>query len=76
MKREPIDPLLCKPITSLPVTREFKAMARANGYKTLREVLQCSIYQLPHKRLSGYRMLRELLDVLQEHELLYLVEEE
>lgn len=76
MKKEPVNPVLRKPIQGMNVSIEFKAMAKANGYRTLRDVLRCSVHDLPKKRESGYRMLRELLDILQENELMYLVEDE
>ncbi|MBL0744852.1 hypothetical protein [Chryseolinea lacunae] len=48
----------------MDVSLEFKAMAKANGYKTLEDILQSRLNDLPYKPQSGYRMLKELLDIL------------
>lgn len=68
-------PILHKAIKSLDVSREFKAMAKANGFKTLQDILDSPLHELPYKQQSGYRMLKELLDVLEVHSLSFLVED-
>jgi hypothetical protein len=50
-------------------------MASANHYKTLEELLWVPLHELPFKKLSGYRMLKELLDVLEENGLSELVDD-
>ncbi len=75
MTRESIDPILRKPIQNLQVSPEFRAMARANGYRTLYDILQWPVYMIPGKKRSGYRIVRELLDILEEHDLLYMLKE-
>ena len=67
MTPETFHPLLQKSIQGLDFSKEFKAMAKANGYKTLIEILEDPIYDLPTKSLSGYRILKELLDFLDQH---------
>lgn len=51
-------------------------MAKANGFKTLRDILDSPLHELPFKPQSGYRMLKELLDILEASSLSTLVEEE
>jgi len=58
-------PLLREPIESLSVSPEFKRMARVNGFVTLQEILNKSLDELHELPYSGYRMLKELSDVLE-----------
>lgn len=60
-------PILQKAIQGLNVSKEFKAMAKANGYKTLQNILDHPLHELPFKTHSGYRILKELLDILDDH---------
>lgn len=75
MTQEIIHPILHKAIKNLDVSKEFKAMAKANGYKTLHDILDMPLHELPYKAQSGYRMLREFLDLLSEHSLNELVDD-
>jgi len=68
-------PVLHKAIGSLNVSAEFKLMAKANQFNTLEDVLKEPLDGLPFKKLSGYRMLRELLTVLEQHGLHELMED-
>jgi precorrin-6x reductase len=68
-------PVLHKPIASLDVSKEFKRMAEANHYTTLAEIVREPLRDLPHKQLSGYRLLRELLTFLEQHGLHDLIED-
>lgn len=68
-------PILQKAIQGLNVSKEFKAMAKANGYKTLQHILDHPLHELPFKAKSGYRMLKEMLDILDENGLQDLTEE-
>ncbi|SKC85078.1 hypothetical protein [Ohtaekwangia koreensis] len=67
MTQEITHPILHKAIKNLDVTKEFKAMAKANGFKSLQDILDSSLHELPFKPQSGYRMLKEFLDILDEH---------
>jgi hypothetical protein len=65
MTLEITHPILHKAIKNLDVSKEFKAMAKANGFKTLKDILDMPLHELPYKPQSGYRMLRELLDIVE-----------
>lgn len=67
MTQEITYPILQKAIQGMDVSKEFKAMARANGYKTLQDILDHSLHELPFKKLSGYRMLKEFLDLMDQN---------
>lgn len=75
MGAETLHPILKNGIQGIDVSREFKAMAKRNGYKTLQDILNCPLGELPFKPLSGYRMLKELLDILEENGLADYVED-
>ncbi|MEO7991497.1 MAG: hypothetical protein ABI663_18235 [Chryseolinea sp.] len=75
MTQEIAHPILHKTIKNLDVSKEFKAMAKANGFKTLQDILDMPLYELPYKEQSGYRMLKEFLDILESHGLTALVED-
>lgn len=75
MAQQTTHPILAKPIQGMDASKEFKAMARANGYKTLQDIMEISLGDLPFKPRSGYRMLKELLDILDENGLGRLVED-
>lgn len=75
MTQEITHPILQKAIKNLDVSKEFKAMAKANGFKTLQDILDMPLQELPYKPQSGYRMLRELLHLLDEYSISVLVEE-
>ncbi len=57
------------------LSKEFKAMAKANEFNTLEEILKESLHELPFKKLSGYRMLKEMMDVLEQNGLAELIED-
>ena len=75
MTNELSNQILQKPIHALNMSKEFKAMAHANKFNTLDEILKESFHELPFMKLSGYRMLRELLDTLEENGLSELIED-
>lgn len=68
-------PLLQQPITTLGVSDAFVEMANVNGYETLADILALPLYSLPFKPSSGYRLLRELLTLLEENGLEGLAED-
>lgn len=68
-------PILLKPIAELPVSEAFAEMAKANDYVTLQDMLKFPLYGLPYKRLSGYRMLKELIGLLEANGLEALTED-
>jgi len=69
MANEMTPSILRVPIDSLALSNEFKAMARANEFETLEELLSEPLHTLPQRNLSGYRMLKELLEFLEHHNL-------
>ncbi len=75
MTQEITHSILQKAIKNLDVSKEFKTMAKANGFKTLQNILDIPLHELPYKPQSGYRMLREFLDLLSEHSLNRLVDD-
>jgi len=74
MTQEITYPILQKAIQGMDVSKEFKAMAKANGYKTLQDILDHPLHELPFKKLSGYRMLKEFLDLMDQNGLSELVD--
>lgn len=75
MTKEFIPPVLHKPIGTLNVSDEFLTMAEANSYNTLDQILKEPLHEIPFKLLSGYRILKELLGILEEHGLENLIED-
>lgn len=67
--------ILQNPIHSMDVSKEFKTMANANEFNTLNDILKESLHELPFKKLSGYRMLKEMVDVLEKNGLSELIED-
>ena len=63
------NPILSAPIQGMDVSGEFKLMAKANGFRTLGDILKYPLYELPAREKSGYRILREMLDILEENHL-------
>jgi hypothetical protein len=76
MRKREADSILYQPIRSMNVSKEFKTMARVNGYRTFNDLLKTSAHELPGKEKSGYRILREFLDVLQEHDMMDKISDE
>lgn len=75
MTKDLIHPILYKPIITLNVSNEFLAMAEANGYNTLDEILKEPLHKIPFKPLSGYRILKEFLGILSQNGLDELMED-
>lgn len=69
-------PILKEPIQSLPVSSEFKKMAVANGFTTLQDIMDKSLDNLHKLPYSGYRMLKELSDLLQANGLTNLLDDQ
>ena len=76
MTQEITHPILQKAIQAIDASKEFKAMAKANGYKTLQDILESSLGDLPFKPLSGYRMLKEFLDIMDQNGLTGFINDE
>lgn len=74
-KLKPNNPILQEPIGSLPVSSEFKEMAIANGFTTIQDILDKSLDNLHELPRSGYRMLKELSDVLEANGLTNLLDD-
>ncbi|MEX2232234.1 MAG: hypothetical protein WD824_08745 [Cyclobacteriaceae bacterium] len=68
-------PILQEPIQSLSVSSEFKKMAIANGFAALQDILDISLDNLHELPYSGYRMLKELSDVLEANGLANLLDD-
>lgn len=56
--------ILKDPILSLPVTPEFRQMAKTNHFVTLQDILDSDLGQFHALPDSGYRILKELYDIL------------
>jgi hypothetical protein len=69
MDSDATHPFLKKAIQGLNASKEFKAMCKANGFKTLSDLLKYPLHELPFLKLSGYRMLKEFLDIMEENNL-------
>lgn len=67
--------ILREPIPYLPLSPEFKNMAMANGFRTLQDILDTSLDKLHQLPSSGYRMLKELSDVLEANGLTHLLDD-
>lgn len=61
--------ILNRPIQELKLSHAFKVMARVNGFRTLQDIFDTSLYDLPFRPLSGYRILKELIDIAAEYDL-------
>jgi len=55
------------PIDPADVSPEFLAMLQANGYITFEDILKEPLHELPFKIKSNFRMLRELVQLLESH---------
>jgi hypothetical protein len=69
------NPILQEPIHSLPVSSAFKKMATVNGFATLQDILDKALDNLHDLPSSGYRMLKELSDVLEANGLTNLLDD-
>lgn len=75
MTKEVDHPILQVPIFTLEVSKEFMSMAKANKYNTIEDIIKYPLSDLPTKNQSGYRMLRELLDILEANGLDHLIKD-
>ncbi len=66
------DAVLTSPIATLAVSEEFLKMAEANNFSTLQEMLDTPLNEFHALPQSGYRMLREFLNLLDAHGLMEL----
>jgi hypothetical protein len=62
-------------IQNLNVSREFKAMAHANDFETLEDLFEVPFALIHSLPLSGYRIVKEILVLLENDGLMNLVEE-
>lgn len=51
-------------IMTLPVSPEFQQMAKTNHFVTLQDILDSDLDQFHNLPDSGYRILKELYDIL------------
>lgn len=65
--------ILSIPITELSVSPEFLTMASANNFVTLQDILDKPLNKFHEIPESGYRMLREFMNILEAHGLTHLV---
>lgn len=63
---------LTQPIIELNVSEEFLIMAEANDFHTLQDILEKPLHKFHVLPRSGYRMLREFLNLLDAHGLIHL----
>jgi DNA-directed RNA polymerase alpha subunit len=68
MPKSAINELVLKePIQTMSVSPEFKRMAGANGFVTLQDILDTSLNDFHKLPQSGYRMLKELANILEQN---------
>jgi len=67
------DTILLQPIQKMDVSRAFKVMAKANQFKTLADILDSPVPELPLRTYSSYRILKEFLTLLEDAGLANLV---
>lgn len=73
METQPtVTSILTKPIVELAVSKEFLTMAKVNGFDTLQDVLDSPLHKLHSLPESGYRMVREFMNLLNAHGLQHL----
>lgn len=63
------DQLLTTPIETLDVSMEFNAMANANNFKSIQEIVQIPVYELLQMPRFTFRVLNELISILQTNKL-------
>jgi hypothetical protein len=68
-------PILKEPIQALSVSSAFNQMATVNGFVTLQDILDKALDNLHELPSSGYRMLKELSDVLEANGLTHLLDD-
>ncbi len=61
--------VLDQPVAQLPVSREFLEMMQTLHFHTLRDLLRYPAYQLLQMEGFGYRMLKELIELLERYDL-------
>ncbi len=62
-------PILVKPIREIPTSMEFQEMAKLNHFENLLQIAQVPVYKLERMPIFGYRMLRELISILETYNL-------
>lgn len=67
--------VLQTPIADLDVSAALKQMCAANGYGRLSDLLEAPLHTLPLLNQSGYRVLHEVLIILENHDLAYLADD-
>lgn len=72
MKDQSAPYILNSRIESLNLSPEFKLMAEVNRLVTLTDLLKTPMHKFPDLPQSGYRLLRELVNFLDEHGLTHL----
>lgn len=75
MEEKPTSHLLKKPISTLELSPALRAMCTANGFVTLADVLQEPLYKIPFLNHSGYRVLNEVLAILENNDLVHLTDD-
>ncbi len=61
--------VLDQPVVQLPVSLEFLEMMQTLHFQTLRDLLHYPAYQLLQMDGFGYRMLKELIELLERYDL-------
>ena len=66
---------LSVPVFQLPASREFVYMAGLNHFENLKQMIALPVVELEKRQMFGQRMLGELLELLEIHELGRLLKE-
>ena len=75
MEKNKLHPFLLLPIYRLPASREFVYMAAFNHFENLGQMVAITVDELEKLPMFGQRMLGELLELLETHELGSLLKE-
>lgn len=67
-----MDQVLNQSLARHNISKEFLLMAEQNNFHTLSHVLNTPLYKFHSLPGSGYRMLRELVNLLDRHGLMHL----
>jgi hypothetical protein len=59
--------ILTTPVTDLNVSPEFLKMSQANGFEKLEDILSTPLHLFASLPESGYRMLREFVNILNDN---------
>jgi len=64
---EMVQPVLFKPIREIVSSNEFLDMVECNNFNNLHEIVQIPVHKLLQLPNFGYRMLNELITILEKY---------